>query len=118
MVKRPVFQRGDLIRVSLNPVVGREQQGDFRPALVLSPREFNALGMVLVAPISQGANFARTAGFTVSLSGSGSGTATQGVILINQVRMMDLAGRSAQFIERAPGEVIADALARLQAIID
>ncbi|AWO81205.1 MULTISPECIES: type II toxin-antitoxin system ChpB family toxin [Serratia] len=116
MVKRPVFQRGDLIRVSLNPVVGREQQGDFRPALVLSPREFNALGMVLVAPISQGANFARTAGFTVSLSGSG--TATQGVILINQVRMMDLAGRSAQFIERAPGEVIADALARLQAIID
>ncbi|QDI20827.1 type II toxin-antitoxin system ChpB family toxin [Serratia marcescens] len=116
MVKRPVFQRGDLIRVSLNPVVGREQQGDFRPALVLSPREFNALGMVLVAPISQGANFARTGGFTVSLSGSG--TATQGVILINQVRMMDLAGRSAQFIERAPGEVIADALARLQAIID
>lgn len=116
MVKRPVFQRGDLIRVSLNPVVGREQQGDFRPALVLSPREFNALGMVLVAPISHGANFARTAGFTVSLSGSG--TATQGVILINQVRMMDLAGRSAQFIERAPGEVIADALARLQAIID
>jgi Growth inhibitor len=116
MVKRPVFQRGDLIRVSLNPVVGREQQGDFRPALVLSPREFNALGMVLVAPISQGANFARTAGFTVSLSGSG--TATQGVILINQVRMMDLAGRSAQFIERAPGEAIADALARLQAIID
>ncbi|AXK26360.1 TPA: type II toxin-antitoxin system ChpB family toxin [Serratia marcescens] len=116
MVKRPVFQRGDLIRVSLNPVVGREQQGDLRPALVLSPREFNALGMVLVAPISQGANFARTAGFTVSLSGSG--TATQGVILINQVRMMDLAGRSAQFIERAPGEVIADALARLQAIID
>lgn len=116
MVKRPVFQRGDLIRVSLNPVVGREKQGDFRPALVLSPREFNALGMVLVAPISQGANFARTAGFTVSLSGSG--TATQGVILINQVRMMDLAGRSAQFVERAPGEVIADALARLQAIID
>ncbi|MDR2288887.1 MAG: type II toxin-antitoxin system ChpB family toxin [Serratia marcescens] len=116
MVKRPVFQRGDLIRVSLNPVVGREQQGDFRPALVLSPREFNALGMVLVAPISQGANFARTAGFTVSLSGSG--TATQGVILINQVRMMDLAGRSAQFIEHTPGEVIADALARLQAIID
>jgi mRNA interferase ChpB len=116
MVKRPVFQRGDLIRVSLNPVVGREQQGDFCPALVLSPREFNALGMVLVAPISQGANFARTAGFTVSLSGSG--TATQGVILINQVRMMDLAGRSAQFVEHAPGEVIADALARLQAIID
>ncbi|MBH1922695.1 type II toxin-antitoxin system ChpB family toxin [Serratia surfactantfaciens] len=116
MVKRPVFQRGDLIRVSLNPVVGREQQADFRPALVLSPREFNALGMVLVAPISQGANFARIAGFTVSLSGSG--TATQGVILINQVRMMDLAGRSAQFVEHAPGEVIADALARLQAIID
>ncbi|MCP1107478.1 type II toxin-antitoxin system ChpB family toxin [Serratia nevei] len=116
MVKRPVFQRGDLIQVNLNPVVGREQQGEFRPALVLSPREFNALGMVLVAPISQGANFARTAGFTVSLSESG--TATQGVILINQVRMMDLAGRSAQFVERAPGEVIADALARLQAIID
>jgi mRNA-degrading endonuclease toxin of MazEF toxin-antitoxin module len=54
MVKRVKFDRGDIVRVNLNSTVGREQQGDFRPALVLSPAAFNALGVALVAPITQG----------------------------------------------------------------
>ncbi len=29
MVKRSVFERGDIIRVCLNPTSGRELQGDF-----------------------------------------------------------------------------------------
>lgn len=53
MVRRAKFDRGDIVRVSLNPTEGREQQGDFRPALVLSPATFNALGVALVAPITQ-----------------------------------------------------------------
>jgi len=52
MVKRVKFDRGDIVRVSLNPTAGREQQGDFRPALVLSPATFNALGVASVAPIT------------------------------------------------------------------
>lgn len=115
MVKRSVFNRGDIVRVNLNPTAGREQQGDFRPVLVLSPAAFNLLGVALVAPITQGGNVARFAGFAVPLSGSG--TATQGVALVNMVRSMDLEARGARRIETAPQFVVDDALARLQAIL-
>jgi mRNA interferase ChpB len=116
MVRRVRFERGDIVRVSLNPTAGREQQGDFRPALVLSPAVFNALGVALVAPITQGGEFARFAGFAVPLSGAG--TQTQGVVLVNMVRTLDLEARGARKIERVPAEVIEDALARLQTIIE
>lgn len=116
MVRRTAFNRGDIVRVNLNPVVGREQQGDFRPALVLSPAAFNLMGVALVAPITQGGDFARYAGFAVPLSGSG--TETQGVALVNMVRTLDLVGRQAKKIETAPDFVVEDALARLRAILD
>ncbi|EKS9797610.1 MULTISPECIES: type II toxin-antitoxin system ChpB family toxin [Burkholderia] len=116
MVRRVKFERGDIVRVSLNPTVGKEQQGDFRPALVLSPAAFNALGVALVAPITQGGEFARYAGFAVPLSGSG--TETQGVALVNMVRTLDLEARGARKVERAPSEVVEDALARLQTILE
>lgn len=104
------------MRVCLNPTAERVQQGDFRPALVLSPSAFNALGAALVAPITQGVNFARFAGFAVPLSGAG--VETQGVVLVNMVRTMDLEARGARKIERAPLEVVEDALARLQTVLE
>lgn len=116
MVRRTTFNRGDIVRVSLNPTVGKEQHGDFRPALVLSPAAFNLMGVALVAPISQGGDFARYAGFAVPLSGSG--TETQGVALVNMIRTMDLTARGAKKIEAAPEFVVEDALARLRAILD
>jgi len=115
MVKSARFDRGDIVRVSLNPTAGREQQGDFRSALVLSPAAFNALGVALVAPITQGGDVARFAGFAVPLSGSG--TETQGVALVNMVRTLDLEARGARKVERVPAEVVEDALARLQTIL-
>jgi mRNA interferase ChpB len=116
MVRRTKFDRGDIVTVRLAPVEGREQQGSARPALVLSTSMFNALGLVLVAPITQGGDFARHAGFAASLAGAG--TKTQGVALVNQIRMLDLEARSAKRIETAPDFVVEDALARLRAIID
>ncbi len=65
-----VFDRGDLVSVPLDPDMGHGQKGA-RPALVLSTKEFNRLGDVLVAPITQGGNFSRHAGFAVSLTGTG-----------------------------------------------
>lgn len=116
MVKRPGFERGDIVLVSFNPVSGREQQGDNRPALVLSTRAFNRTGTVLVAPITQGGSYARDAGFSVSLSGCG--TQTQGVVLVNQVRMIDLESRGARKTETAPVDIVEEALARLMAIVE
>lgn len=115
MVRRIKFGRGDIVLVDLDTTAGHEQQGT-RPALVLSTSVFNALGVVLVAPITQGGDFARHAGFAASLTGSG--TKTQGVALVNQVRMLDLESRGAKRVETAPEFVVEDALARLRAITD
>lgn len=47
-------QRGEIIRVNLNPTQGREQQGEARPCLVLSQTKFNQRrqGIVIVSPIT------------------------------------------------------------------
>ncbi len=111
-----VFDRGDIVFLSLEPVVGREMQGLRRYALVLTTREFNALGDVLIAPITQGGDFSRFAGFAVSLMNTG--CQTQGVALVNKCRMMDLVARKAKKIERVPPEVINDALGRLKALFE
>jgi mRNA interferase ChpB len=105
-----------VVRVCLNPTAGRETEGDFRPALVLSTAEMNQLGTAIIAPITQGGDFSRYAGFAVSLTGTG--LDTQGVALVNMIRSVDLAARGAKKIERAPQAVIDDALARLQAIFE
>jgi len=109
-----VFDRGDIVSVPLDPVLGREQRGT-RPALVLTTKNFNRLGDVLVAPISQGGDHARYAGFAVNLTGSG--CKTQGVALVNKIRMLDLTARQARKIERAPPMVIEDALSRIEAML-
>ncbi|MCL1941486.1 MAG: type II toxin-antitoxin system PemK/MazF family toxin, partial [Synergistaceae bacterium] len=65
------MERGDIYLVSLDPVSGHEQQGE-RPVLIVSPGAFNRVtGTPVVLPITSGASFARTIGFTVSLAGCG-----------------------------------------------
>jgi mRNA interferase ChpB len=110
-----VFERGEIVNVPLDPAMGHEQRGT-RPALVLTTKEFNKLGDVLVAPITQGGDYARYAGFAVSLTGTG--CKTQGVALVNKIRMLDLAARKARKVERVPQEVVDDALGRLAALLD
>ena len=110
-----VFERGEIVNVPLDSATGHEQRGT-RPALVLTTKEFNKLGDVLVAPITQGGDYARYAGFAVSLTGTG--CKTQGVALVNKIRMLDLAARKARKVERVPQEVVDDALGRLAALLD
>lgn len=115
-MKRAKFNRGDIVRLNLNPTAGREQQGDFRPALIISPAAFNVSGLVLIAPIAQSGDFARYAGFAVPLSGSG--TETQGVVLCNQIRTVGLEARGAKRVESVPEVVMDDVLARIQVLIE
>ncbi len=110
-----VFDRGDIVIVPLDPTLGHEQRGT-RPALVITTKAFNRLGDTLVAPITQGGDHARFAGFAVTLTGTG--CKTHGVVLVNKLRMMDLAARKARRIERAPKEVVDDALARIATLLE
>ena len=109
------FDRGDVLSVTLDPAIGHGQRGT-RPALVLTTKEFNRLGDVLIAPITQGGEFSRYAGFAVSLMGTG--CKTQGVALLNKIRMLDLNARKARKVERVPQAVLDDALGRLSALLD
>ncbi len=107
--------RGEIWLVNLNPTAGREQQG-LRPVLVVSEKEFNRLGLCVVCPITQGGQQSRFAGFAVTLMGSG--TETQGVVMCNQPRTMDLAARAGRIIEDVGNEVLDEVRARLQAIFE
>lgn len=112
-----VFDRGDIVRVSLNPVAGHEMQGDIRPCLVISPAAFNRVaGLSYVAPINQGGSYARVAGFTVSLMNSG--CKTQGVAIMSMTRPVDLAARGARKVETAPNFVVDEAVARFTGMFE
>ncbi len=111
-----VADRGDIYLVSLDPTFGHEQRGQ-RPVLVISPESFNRVtGVPVVLPITTGGNFARTAGFAVSLDGVG--TRTTGIVRCDQPRALDLAARNARRLERAPISVVEEVLARVVAILE
>ena len=110
-----VIDRGDIIILPFDPSLGTEQQGR-RPALVLSPAAFNRLGQALVCPITQGGNFGRASNWAVSLAGTG--LATAGVVLCNQVRTLDWKIRKAEYLESAPHDVTDEVLARVQTLLD
>lgn len=48
------IQRGEIIRINLNPTMGREQSGNARPCLVLSHTKYNLArqGIVVITPIT------------------------------------------------------------------
>ena len=107
------MKRGDIWFVNLDPTEGREQRGR-RPVLIVSREAFNRLtGVPIVLPITTGGNFARQAGFAVSLAG----TVTTGVIRCDQARGIDLAARGGQLIESVPDEILDEVLAKLAAIL-
>ena len=108
-------ERGEIWQVNLDPSSGKEQRG-MRPVLVVTGAAVNASGLCLICPISQGASQSRYLGFAAPLMGSG--TATQGVVMCNQPRTIDLVACHAKRIESVPEHVIEDVLARIAALLE
>jgi mRNA interferase ChpB len=114
-VSRGIPARGDILELSLDPTRGREIRGS-RPVLVLSADAFNkASGLLLVAPITQGATASRENGFCVTLLGGG--TKTHGVVLCDQTRTVDARARTFRKIEKAPSAIVDEALDAVRAIL-
>lgn len=110
------MERGDIYLVSLDPTSGHEQRGT-RPVLVVSPSAFNRLTRApVVLPITSGGNFARTAGFAVSLMGAG--TRTTGVVRCDQPRALDLSSRHGRKLESVPDSVMEEVLAKLASLFE
>ena len=109
------MRRGDIFLVSLDPTSGHEQQGT-RPALVITPDHYNRLtNAPIVAPITSGGQFARIAGLTVSLSGFG--IQTSGVIRRDQLRTIDLRSRGARYLESVPNALVQEVLEKVIALL-
>src|SRR5271156_2685529 len=108
------MKRGEIWLVSLDPSSGHEQKGR-RPVLIVSPEAFNQITKVpVVLPITTGGNFARTAGFAVSLTE----TKTTGVVRCDQPRALDLAARGGRKLESISDAVMDEVLAKVSPIFE
>ncbi len=106
------MKRGDVYMVDLEPTQGREQRGH-RPVVIVSPDAFNrATGLPVIAPITNGGDFARRIGFAVPLSG----TQTSGVVRCDQPRVLDLTARNGRRVESLPEPIMDEVLARMATI--
>jgi mRNA interferase MazF len=107
-----VPDRGDFVRVVLDPRVGREQSGE-RPALVLTPRHFNELtGYAFVAPVT---GTMRGWPFEVAIPVGGR---VQGVVMADQTKSIDYAARYVTFMEQAPSSLVEEVLERVAVILE
>jgi mRNA interferase MazF len=102
---------GDLVWLTFNPQSGREQAGR-RPALVLSPKTYNAKsGLALACPIT---NQVKGYPFEVAVP---AGQNTTGVILADHVKSLDWKARRAERIGRCTPEVVEEVRARLAPLL-
>ena len=96
--------RGDLVWLNFSPQSGHEQAGR-RPAICLSPKEYNGkTGLAIFCPIT---SKIKGYPFEVKLP---EGLPIKGVILADQIRSLDWRARKAEFIAKAPKEVLEETL--------
>lgn len=116
-MRKRIAQRGDVYWINPNPVAGREMKDSHR-FVVITPREINALGVVITVPITSGGLFARNNGLTVAITGHD----TNGVAVCNQVRSFDLDARertgSARYVETLNEATSNEIVLRVLSVID
>jgi mRNA interferase MazF len=106
-----IFEQGDIVIADFDPQAGHEQKGR-RPALVVSNNLYNRISsLTMVCPIT---NTDRNHPFHIKLYG----TNTTGVIMCDQARMLDLASRNAEYKEKAPSELILEAVDIISGFIE
>ena len=112
MPKRYVPERGDVVWLQFDPQAGHEQSGK-RPALVISPSAYNGrVGLALLCPItSQMKGYP----FEVQLP---AGLKVQGVVLTDQIKSLDWRIRRAELVDEAPPSVLAEAVAKVRALLE
>ena len=104
-------EKGDFIIATFDPQSGHEQKGR-RPALVVSNKVFNrATGLTIVCPIT---HTNRNFPFHVVISKESS---LSGYVMVEQVKSIDYKSRQVKLVEKAPANILAEALSVLDACI-
>jgi mRNA interferase MazF len=101
-------QKGDLVWLDFEPQKGKEIKKR-RPALVLSPKEYNKHGLMLACPIS---SREKNYPFEVKIKGE-----VNGVILADSIKSLDWKERNASFIAVAPKETLLQVLALISVLL-
>lgn len=103
--------QGDVVWLNHDPQAGHEQAGH-RPALVLSPKAYNAAtGLMLCCPVT---SQVKGYPFEVALIGV---KGLAGVVLSDQLRSVDWEARGAEKAGRAADDIQADVLAKLKVLL-
>lgn len=103
--------QGDVVWLDHDPQAGHEQAGR-RPALVLSPKAYNAAtGLMLCCPVTT-----RVKGYPFEVELIGVKGVT-GVVLSDQLRSLDWEARGADRAGRVADDVVADVLAKLKVLL-
>lgn len=109
--RRYVPDRGDAVWLSFDPQAGHEQTGR-RPAVVLSPRAYNArTGLAVFCPVT---SQVKGYPFEVLLPG---GLPIDGAVLADQVRSLDWQARKAVWICQLPAESMDEVLGKLEPLL-
>lgn len=93
-------ERGDLVWLDFTPQSGHEQRGK-RPALVLTPKSYNAkVGLAVFCPVT---GQIKGYPFEVSIPND---KKINGVILVDQIKSLDWKARQASYVDRVSDEVL------------
>ena len=105
------MKQGDIILVDFDPTKGREQAG-YRPALVISQTAYNQKReLAFICPITGSTKPLR---LRVLLDNR---TQTQGDVICEQVRVIDLRARKCKVVEQLPKDLLKNVLEAVSAII-
>jgi len=111
MVRSYVPARGDFVWLQFNPQTGHEQAGH-RPALVLSPQEYNrTTGLALFCPVTS-----KEKGYPFEVLVE-EGLKVKGAVLADQIKSLDWRARRVERISKVSSEVVAEVLAKAMTLL-
>jgi len=105
------LEAGDVVWVEFDPAVGHEQAG-FRPALVVSPLEYNQnSSLIIVCPITRNE---KPWPFKVLIPDN---CGVSGAVLVDQVKSIDRNHRVVRRAKRVPEMTLLDVRSKLAALM-
>lgn len=112
MISKPYCpDRGDIVWLEFDPQRGHEQAGR-RPALVLSPIDYNRKsGLAVLCPVTkQIKNYPYEVAIPQGLS-------VQGIVLVDQIKSSDWVSRNSEFYCEMPSSLVQEVLDKIGTLL-
>ena len=109
VVKKYIPERGDIVWVSFDPAKGHEQKGR-RPAIVLTDKSYNTIGLFVVCPITS-----RSKGYITEVQIVIEDK--KGVVLTDHIQSFDWTKRGLSFICRSDYKIFNEVLQKISGLL-